>query len=73
MAGMQVRTGTSGYAYKEWKGSFYPDDVSQKRFLEYYATRLKTVEINNSRDFLARRFPDVVIVSLRVQKTCSYY
>jgi uncharacterized protein YecE (DUF72 family) len=40
--------GTSGYAYKEWKGSFYPDDLPAKGMLGYYAGRLPAVEINNT-------------------------
>jgi uncharacterized protein YecE (DUF72 family) len=40
--------GTSGYSYKEWKGSFYPSDLPATRFLSYYAERLSTVEINNT-------------------------
>ncbi len=43
-----LHAGTSGYAYKEWKPAFYPADVPQTRFLEYYASRLKTVELNNT-------------------------
>jgi uncharacterized protein YecE (DUF72 family) len=38
--------GTSGYNYQEWKGSFYPDDLSDKRMLAYYAERFASVEIN---------------------------
>ena len=38
--------GTSGYNYAEWKGSFYPDKISPKKMLPYYAERLPTVEIN---------------------------
>ena len=41
-------TGTSGYAYKEWKPAFYPEDLAQTKFLQYYVTRLNTVEINNT-------------------------
>ena len=40
--------GTSGFAYKEWKPSFYPQGVPQRAFLEHYATVLSTVEINNT-------------------------
>jgi uncharacterized protein YecE (DUF72 family) len=40
--------GTSGYAFKEWKGSFYPDDIKPDGMLGYYATRFPTVEINNT-------------------------
>jgi uncharacterized protein YecE (DUF72 family) len=45
---MRVNVGTSGYAYKEWKPSFYPKDVPAKGMLSFYATKLDTVEINNS-------------------------
>lgn len=43
---MTLYIGTSGWAYKEWKPSFYPGDLPQKRFLEHYATKLSAVEIN---------------------------
>jgi uncharacterized protein YecE (DUF72 family) len=45
---MVLRIGTSGYSYKEWKGSFYPEDLSAANMLSYYAQRLGTVEINNT-------------------------
>jgi uncharacterized protein YecE (DUF72 family) len=45
---MLIHVGTSGWSYKEWKGSFYPADLPSDGMLRYYATRLPTVEINNS-------------------------
>jgi uncharacterized protein YecE (DUF72 family) len=45
---MQVLVGTSGYSYKEWKGTFYPDDLKAADMLHFYADRLATVEINNT-------------------------
>ena len=45
---MQLIVGTSGYSYKEWKGSFYPEDLSAKKMLGYYGERLGAVEINNT-------------------------
>ncbi|PWT80548.1 MAG: DUF72 domain-containing protein [Acidobacteria bacterium] len=45
---MNLYAGTSGYSYKEWKGSFYPEDLSAKDMLSYYAGRLPAVEINNT-------------------------
>jgi uncharacterized protein YecE (DUF72 family) len=45
---MLVRAGTSGFSYKEWKGSFYPDDLPNGAMLGYYAERLPTCEINNT-------------------------
>src|SRR5258708_25215658 len=41
-----LRVGTSGYAYKEWKGSFYPAKFPDKKMLEYYSARFTTVEVN---------------------------
>jgi uncharacterized protein YecE (DUF72 family) len=38
--------GTSGFSYKEWRPSFYPADLSDKGFLQYYATKLNSVEID---------------------------
>ena len=43
---MALYVGTSGYSYKEWKGSFYPEKIPAKEMLRYYAERLSTVEIN---------------------------
>src|SRR5689334_15225400 len=40
--------GTSGYSYKEWKGSFYPEKLAAKDMLPYYSERLKAVELNNT-------------------------
>ena len=41
-------SGASGYAYKEWKGSFYPDDTKPEGMLSFYAQHITTVEINNT-------------------------
>ena len=40
--------GTSGYSYKEWKGSFYPEKLAARDMLAYYSERLKAVELNNT-------------------------
>jgi uncharacterized protein YecE (DUF72 family) len=45
---MTVRVGTSGFAFKEWKGPFYPEDLKDDGMLGYYASRYPTVEINNT-------------------------
>jgi uncharacterized protein YecE (DUF72 family) len=45
---MKVHVGTSGFAHKEWKGKFYPEKISPKELLRFYAERLNTVEINNT-------------------------
>ena len=48
LATKEVFVGTSGFAYKEWKGSFYPDELSAKKYLSYYAGHFRTTEINNT-------------------------
>lgn len=45
---MRVLIGTSGFAYKPWKGPFYPADLRDDAMLGYYAGRLPAVEINNT-------------------------
>jgi len=45
---MEIFTGTSGFSYPEWCGRFYPEALSGAQMLRYYATRLGTVEINNT-------------------------
>ncbi len=45
---MRHRVGMSGYAYKEWKGGFYPKDLKAAAMLGYYAERFPAVEINNT-------------------------
>ena len=47
-SGMEIRVGTSGYAYKEWRGSFYPEKQKPAEMLRYYAERFSAVEINNT-------------------------
>jgi uncharacterized protein YecE (DUF72 family) len=42
----QLFAGTSGFSYPAWKPDFYPKNVPAKGFLEYYATRLNSVEAN---------------------------
>jgi len=45
---MQLFVGTSGFSYKEWKGSFYPEDLPASEMLRFYASKLPAVEINNT-------------------------
>jgi uncharacterized protein YecE (DUF72 family) len=46
MAEGRLFAGTSGFSYPAWKPDFYPKDLPAKRFLEHYATRLNSVEVN---------------------------
>ena len=50
---MGIYIGTSGWAYPSWKPDFYPPKLAAKKFLEYYATQLNSVEVN----YTFRSFP----------------
>jgi uncharacterized protein YecE (DUF72 family) len=45
---MAIRVGTSGWVYRDWRDDFYPAGVPQRLWLEHYATRFDTVEVNNA-------------------------
>ncbi len=49
----QLFAGTSGFAYAQWKPQFYPAKLPANKFLEHYAHRLNSVEIN----YTFRRMP----------------
>jgi len=48
MSPAQIRIGCSGWQYRHWRGDFYPRELPQDRWLEFYAARFDTVELNNS-------------------------
>jgi len=45
---MLAHIGTSGFYYRNWAGSFYPEDTRSNRLLEHYSSCFNTVEINSS-------------------------
>ncbi len=56
---MMLYAGTSGFAFKEWVGPFYPPRTPASKYLSFYASRLSTVEIN----YTFRRFPTERLLS----------
>jgi uncharacterized protein YecE (DUF72 family) len=44
----RVLVGTSGYSYDDWRGRFYPQGLSKRIWLSFYARQFETVEINAS-------------------------
>jgi uncharacterized protein YecE (DUF72 family) len=48
MTASRLLAGASGYSYKEWQGTFYPEKIKPEAMLAWYAERLPTVEINNT-------------------------
>jgi uncharacterized protein YecE (DUF72 family) len=45
---MYLYVGTSGYSYKEWKGTIYPKDLPERRMLHSYGECFRSVEINST-------------------------
>lgn len=48
MASGTVRIGISGWRYEPWRGVFYPDELPQRRELEYASRLFPTIELNGS-------------------------
>jgi uncharacterized protein YecE (DUF72 family) len=78
---VNVRVGTSGWNYPEWKGSFYPRDMKPAGMLAYYAERFSTVEVNNTFYRLpprsafegwAARTPDDFVVVVKASRYLSH-
>lgn len=60
-----LRVGTSGWSYPDWRGGFYPREVPPRRFLEYYTTRFAATELNAS----FYRLPRASVVEGWLQRT----
>jgi len=58
MRRLQFHVGTSGFSYKEWKGSFYPQKLPADQMLRIYAERFATVEMNST----FRRMPKPAVI-----------
>ena len=50
----RILIGTSGFSYDDWRGEFYPLDMNNKDFLEFYALHFNVIELN----FSYYRIPD---------------
>jgi uncharacterized protein YecE (DUF72 family) len=79
---VRVFCGTSGYAFAEWRGTFYPEGLSTSDMLRYYASQLPSVEINNtfyrlpSRNVLqgwALQVPEGFVFSIKASQRISHH
>jgi uncharacterized protein YecE (DUF72 family) len=61
--------GTSGWAYTSWKPDFYPAKLPARRFLEYYATQLNSVEVN----YTFRSLPSVQMLQTWIAMTGTHF
>lgn len=78
---MPVLIGTSGWQYKHWREGLYPARLPQTRWLEHYADRFDTVELNNSFYRLPepsafegwrRRLPDGFVVAVKASRYLTH-
>jgi uncharacterized protein YecE (DUF72 family) len=65
----QLFAGTSGWAYPSWKPAFYPEKLAQKKFLNYYTTKLNTVEVN----FTFRQLVKETTIQNWMQETPAHF
>ena len=79
---MTVLVGTSGFAFKEWKGPFYPEDLKDDAMLGFYSGKYPTVEINNTFYRLPRehvlqdwasRVPDGFTFAIKASQRITHY
>jgi uncharacterized protein YecE (DUF72 family) len=79
---MKLYVGTSGYGYKEWKGKFYPEKISPKEMLHFYAEHLSAVEINNTFYHMptegvllswAKQVPDDFVFAFKAPQVITHY
>jgi len=64
-----IYAGCSGYSFKEWVGYFYPPKTKSQDYLEHYATKLNSVEINHT----FRRFPRLEVIEAWAEKTPEHF
>ncbi|MFF7439569.1 DUF72 domain-containing protein [Streptomyces sp. NPDC008122] len=78
---MTVFVGTSGWQYKDWRGTFYPQGVPQRLWLEEYARRFATVENNSAfyglpeRDTFAtwrKRTPEGFVMAVKANRRLTH-
>jgi uncharacterized protein YecE (DUF72 family) len=78
---LPVLVGTSGWQYRSWKGTFYPEKLRQADWLEHYAAGFATVEVNNafyrlpeSSTFAswASRTPDDFVVAVKASRYLTH-
>lgn len=62
---MEIKIGTSGYSFEDWRGSFYPAQIAKGKMLDHYQAYFNTVEINST----YYRIPHPAIMYNIVKKT----
>jgi len=78
---VSVLVGTSGWQYRHWREAFYPRGLAAARWLEHYAARFQTVEVNNTFYHLpeastfrqwAERTPDDFVITVKMSRYLTH-
>jgi uncharacterized protein YecE (DUF72 family) len=64
-----VHVGCSGWNYRDWRERFYPKGLPARRWLEHYASKFDTVEVNNT----FYRLPSKTAVAAWVEQTPKHF
>lgn len=76
-----LHVGTSGWQYRHWRGRFYPEKLPAREWLDHYAQRFATVEINNTFYRLppretfegwAKRFPSDFAIAMKASRYLTH-
>ncbi len=78
---MEIRIGTSGYSFEDWRGAFYPRDIDKGKMLDHYVKYFTTVEINSTyyriphpviMDNIARKAPPGFDFTVKVPQSFTH-
>lgn len=78
----KIHIGTSGFYYDHWIGKCYPEDISKRDFLPFFAQNFKTVEINTTFYHLPKHTtiehwlevtPDDFIFTLKANRNITHH
>ena len=77
----RLHLGTSGFSYGDWRGPFYPSHLRKDQWLEFYATKFETVEVNSTYyrvaaprtyEKMRQRVPDSFLFSVKAPGTLTH-
>jgi uncharacterized protein YecE (DUF72 family) len=66
---MKWHIGCSGFHYKDWRGKFYPEKLTQKNWFDYYTRFFDTVELNVT----FYRFPQLSFLQSWYKKSPEHF
>jgi uncharacterized protein YecE (DUF72 family) len=80
MSSAPIRVGIGGWTFEPWRGTFYPEKLSQKKELEYASRQLSAIEINGTYyssfkpatfEGWAKTVPDGFVFAVKGSRFCT--